>query len=168
MAYKELRIVIADSRHQQTLMIERMLNRLGYYRIVPAGSLNELQALSQCLGPRLDVLIADARWISSIHPAQGPVVEQCQNALFYECQSPQPGQSALPRPSRLMLRLHGSPDSLCLTDFMAQIERDAESFRCDALSRQIEPFSLPECANAGHGGAFSAGFAAGISAFSTT
>ena len=45
MANKSLRILIADAHPHQRLQLERMLNGLGYYRIAPVDSFEELQRL---------------------------------------------------------------------------------------------------------------------------
>ena len=39
MPTKALTILIADEQHLQRLHIEKMLNQLGYYRIVPVQTL---------------------------------------------------------------------------------------------------------------------------------
>lgn len=129
MVNKALRIMIAESRHPEALMIERMLNQLGYYRIVPVQSVSELETLSQCLGPELDVLIADARLIASATESPASVVGQCQNALFYESQA-LGEQLAELDPHRVTVQLHGGVDVASLGNFMALIARRVQLDTC--------------------------------------
>jgi PleD family two-component response regulator len=48
MVNKTLRILIADEHPDQRLQLERLLNGLGYYRIAPVESFEDLQRLVQC------------------------------------------------------------------------------------------------------------------------
>jgi DNA-binding NarL/FixJ family response regulator len=45
MSNKALRILIADEQHFHRMKIERMLNQLGYFRIAPVHSVEELLTL---------------------------------------------------------------------------------------------------------------------------
>jgi len=45
MSNKALRILIADDQHFHRMKIERVLNQLGYFRIAPANTLQELLSL---------------------------------------------------------------------------------------------------------------------------
>lgn len=45
MLNKTLRILIADEQHFHRMMIERILNQLGYFRIAPVPSIEELLTL---------------------------------------------------------------------------------------------------------------------------
>lgn len=56
----ELRILIAEKRHSQALNIERQLNALGLFRVAPVHSLAELQLLTDCCLPPVDLVIANA------------------------------------------------------------------------------------------------------------
>lgn len=49
---KTLRLLIAENCHAQSLLLERMLNRLGYHRIAIATSLSEACLLGHCTGIR--------------------------------------------------------------------------------------------------------------------
>ncbi|HBN8606963.1 TPA: hypothetical protein L3744_005544 [Pseudomonas aeruginosa] len=53
---KTLRLLIAENCHAQSLLLERMLNRLGYHRIAIATSLSEACLLGHCTGHPFDVL----------------------------------------------------------------------------------------------------------------
>jgi CheY-like chemotaxis protein len=59
MPNKALRILIADEHHVQLMQVEKMLNQLGYYRVAPVQSFDELLALIQCAIEPFDLLIAN-------------------------------------------------------------------------------------------------------------
>lgn len=58
MIYKLTRILIVDNNRAQACQIEKMLNGMGYYCIVPVSSLKEGLLLSQVGPRRFDVLLA--------------------------------------------------------------------------------------------------------------
>lgn len=55
---KQLRILIVDALHAHVLLIEKMLNRMGYYAIATAGSATEALKLSRAGEVPFDVLLA--------------------------------------------------------------------------------------------------------------
>ncbi|AZD30803.1 hypothetical protein [Pseudomonas chlororaphis] len=91
MTNKALRILIADERHEQLLHIEKLLNRLDYYRIAPVRTFDELALLTS--GPQLslDLLIVnkalalpygiDLQQFCRARP-------QIRHALFYDSLQP--------------------------------------------------------------------------------
>jgi len=52
-----MRILIADAQHSNRLSIETMLNRMGYFRIAPVSSFDEICVLAQCAVEPFDLLI---------------------------------------------------------------------------------------------------------------
>ncbi|QHD07248.1 response regulator [Pseudomonas sp. R76] len=60
MVNRTLRILIADKQPVQRCVIEKMLNRLGYFCIAHAGSYHELVALTAPPVYRFDLLIVDS------------------------------------------------------------------------------------------------------------
>ncbi|MCK9816856.1 response regulator [Pseudomonas sp. MAFF 302046] len=60
MANKALRILIADEQHFYRMRIERTLNQMGYYRIAPVHSLEELLSLVEYGCEPFDLLIVNA------------------------------------------------------------------------------------------------------------
>jgi hypothetical protein len=87
MADKKLRILIAERCQTQSLVIERSLNRLGYYRIATADSLTEMHLLGSCTGP-FDVLICNAWLLRFSRELQEPtsLAGVCRSALMYQSQ----------------------------------------------------------------------------------
>ncbi|NUU39213.1 response regulator [Pseudomonas sp. C2B4] len=57
MSNKSLRILIADVQHFNRLRIERCFNQLGYYRVAPVQSLEELLTLVEYASEPFDVLV---------------------------------------------------------------------------------------------------------------
>lgn len=65
MTNKALRILIADERHDQLLRIEKLLNRLDYYRIAPVRTFEELSLLTSAPHESFDLLIVNKALASS-------------------------------------------------------------------------------------------------------
>ncbi|KAF1030674.1 MAG: hypothetical protein GAK37_01190 [Pseudomonas sp.] len=59
MTHKALRILIADEHSGQLFWIERLLNRLGCYRIAPIRTFEDLVQLTSNPGDRFDWLIVN-------------------------------------------------------------------------------------------------------------
>jgi len=60
MQNKALRILIADPQHPHRVVLERLFNRLGYFRIVPVSHLQELLTLVEYGSEPFDLLIINA------------------------------------------------------------------------------------------------------------
>jgi CheY-like chemotaxis protein len=121
MPTKALTILIADEQHLQRLHIEKMLNQLGYYRIVPVQTFEEVLILTDIPAEPFDVLIIQAGLAAS---AGGALAfeqshPQLRHVLVYDDQDL--GPPASPGPS-VLVRLPGSPDSVTLEHFMDLID----------------------------------------------
>lgn len=128
MANKTLRILIADSRHFQTLLVERMLNRLGYYRIATASSIEEACILGHCTGTPFDLLIASARLLPTEATDSARLSGVCLNGLVY--QSQYLPESFMPLVTEgAVSHLQGALDSTSLAMFMALIDPQAAPYR---------------------------------------
>lgn len=145
MANKALRILIADSRHSQTLLVERMLNRLGYYRIATASSLAEVHNLGHCSGYPIDILIGSAWLLSSGQTVRDSQPGIYHNALIYQCHDVQVGNT-LSVTEGTVARLPFALDTTSLGMFMALIDPQAVhnfsarvGIECLALCPQREP-----------------------------
>lgn len=57
MSNKALRILIADEQHFHRMKIERMLNQLGYFRIAPVHSVEELLTLVEYSSEPFDLVM---------------------------------------------------------------------------------------------------------------
>ena len=111
MPNKALTILIADEQHLQRLYIEKMLNQLGYHRIVPVQTFEEVQLLTAIPAQPFDVLIINAGL--AIHTC-GPQ-PQVHHVLVYD--QLDLGLSADATPA-VLVRLPGVPDNVNLEHFM--------------------------------------------------
>ncbi len=115
MPNKALTILIADEQHQQRLYIEKMLNTLGYHRIVPVQTYDEVQILTAIPADPFDVLIVNAGLMAHGRDPQ----PQVRHVLVYD-------QLDLGKPvgtpSNLLVRLPGVPDNVNLEHFMDIID----------------------------------------------
>ncbi|MBK4994954.1 response regulator [Pseudomonas sp. S37] len=125
MANKTLRILIADAHPCQRLQLERLLNGLGYYRIAPVDSFEELQRLVQCALQPFHLLLGNIELAS--HAGVDlerfcRVSSQIQHALLYHsAQLKVPAVSQAERQA-VSLSLPQAPDNEALESFMAIID----------------------------------------------
>lgn len=91
MTNKALRILIVDDRHEPLLHIEKLLNRLGYHRIAPINSFDELVLLTNDPQQPFDLLIVNKALavpygmdIQQFCSTRSPI----RHALFYDSQAP--------------------------------------------------------------------------------
>lgn len=120
MPNKALTILIADEQHLQRLHIEKMFNQLGYFRIVPVQTFEEVLILTDIPAEPFDVLIINAGLAASAggieaFEAQHP---QVRHLLLYDDQDLNMPMST----SALLMRLPGAPDSVSLEHFMEIID----------------------------------------------
>lgn len=115
MPNKALTILIADDLHLQRLYIEKMLNQLGYHRIVPVQTFEEVQILTAIPAEPFDVLIINA--VLAAH-ASGPN-PQARHVLVYDNLDLDVPADAMPTVS---VSLPGVPDNVNLEHFMEIID----------------------------------------------
>lgn len=118
MPNKALTILIADEQHLQRLHIEKMLNLLGYHRIVPVQTFEEVLILSAIPAGPFDVLIINAGLLPH---AAGPQ-PQARHVLVYD--HLELGSTAGATPT-VLVRLPGVPDNITLEHFMGLIDPPA-------------------------------------------
>lgn len=121
MTDKNLRILIAERCHTQSLLIERLLNLLGYHRIATAMSLSEAYLLGSCTGDPFDVLICSARLLSSEPLEPTSLAGVGRSALVYQSQELANELAPLATESTLA-RLPGTLDAASLGAFMTLID----------------------------------------------
>ncbi|MNG81810.1 hypothetical protein D3C76_823670 [compost metagenome] len=125
MANKTLRILIADEHPCQRLQLEKLLNGLGYYRIAPVGSFEELRHLVQCALQPFNLLLGNIELASHAGVDLARfcrVSTQIQHALLYH--SHQLKVPAVPQTERqaVSISLSHVPDNQALESFMAIID----------------------------------------------
>lgn len=118
---KTLRLLIAENCHAQSLLLERMLNRLGYHRIAIATSLSEACLLGHCTGHPFDVLICNARLLASEPLGDASLAGICHSTLVYRSQHLPTERAPLPVAATLA-RLPGALDAASLGAFMMLID----------------------------------------------
>ncbi|WP_426109421.1 chemotaxis protein CheY [Pseudomonas sp. TWR1-1-4] len=118
MPNKALTILIADEQHLQRLYIEKMLNRLGYFRIVPVETVEEAQLLTAIPALPFDVLIINAGLTAHACGSQ----PQAHHVLFYDHLDLSTRADVTPA---VLVRLPGVPDNVNLEHFMDIIDPPA-------------------------------------------
>lgn len=84
MVNKALRIMIADSSHAHAWQLERSINRLGYYRVVPVKTLEEVLALSSSVLPPVDVVFINSEIVKdSENGLWNRIVPALRNVMIY-------------------------------------------------------------------------------------
>lgn len=116
MPNKALTILIADEQHLQRLYIEKMLNHLGYYRVIPVQTLEEVLILMAIPAEPFDVLIVNAGLLT---PGSDAPVFQARHVLVYDDRDV--GAPAAANPA-VLVRLPGAVDSINLEHFMDIID----------------------------------------------
>ncbi|MGE7991986.1 histidine kinase [Pseudomonas sp. NPDC089554] len=125
MPNKTLRILIADEHPYQRLQLEKMLNGLGYYRIAPVESFDDLQRLVQCALQPFHLLVGNIELGSHAGVDLARfcrVSTQIQHALLYH--SHHLKVPSVPQTERqaVSISLPNAPDSEALESFMAIID----------------------------------------------
>lgn len=149
MPNKKMRILIADEHHAQLMQIEKMLNQLGYYRIAPVQSFEELLAITQSALDSFHLLIAntDLATHAGVDLArfcgESP---QIQHALLYETQYVMVPTVPASQRKSVSVCLPRLPDAEALHTFMdiidspvviGQLESPANQDRIHAKQRVI-------------------------------
>ncbi|MGN8260400.1 histidine kinase [Pseudomonas sp. SMSB3] len=125
MTNKTLRILIADEHLHQRLQLEKLLNGLGYYRIAPVESFDELQRLVHSALQPFNLLLGNIELASHVGVDLERfcrVSAQIQHALLYHTQHLKvPAVPATERQA-VSVSLPQAPDNDALQSFMAIID----------------------------------------------
>lgn len=146
MTNKTLRILIADEHPQQRLQLEKLLNGLGYYRIAPVESFEELQRLVQCALLPFNLLLGNIELASHAGVDLARfcrVSAQIQHALLYHSQHLK--VPVVPQTERqaVSVSLPQVPDNEALQSFMAIIDSPVLVGKI-ALPSSLAPGAVPE------------------------
>lgn len=125
MPNKTLRILIADEHPDQRLQLEKLLNGLGYYRIAPVESFDDLQRLVHSALQPFNLLVGNIELASHAGVDLARfcrVSAQIQHALLYH--SLKLKIPAVPAGERqaVSVSLPGVPDNQAMETFMAIID----------------------------------------------
>ena len=113
MSNKALRLLIADADLLQRIKIEKMLNQLGYHRVAPISSFDELLGLTRSVGVAFDLLIINTALVRS---RQVNLLKYChdnpqiRHTLIYDGQCAQRSVVSVSVSQTLHLSLSQSPD----------------------------------------------------------
>ncbi len=125
MPNKALRLLIADGAFHQRVKIEKMLNHMGYFRVAPLSSFDELVALTCSSGVAFDLLIINAALVGA---RQVNLLQYCQDnplirhALIYDGQCAQHSVMSVSARQTSRLPLSQSPDFDALSRCMERVD----------------------------------------------
>jgi len=117
---KSLRILIADAQHFNRLRIERLFNQLGYFRVAPVQSLDELLPLVEYGCEPLDLVLINGAMASEGLDLLNFFTEnpQVHQAFIFNVQ-----QASLPPVAgNVQLSQAALPDLTSITQLMSAIE----------------------------------------------
>lgn len=120
MPNKSLRILIADAQHFNRLRIERLFNQLGYFRVAPVHSLDELLALVEYGCEPLDLVLVNGAMAGGALDLFGFLADnpQVHHAfIFNEQQAPLPPVAGNVQVSQATL-----PDLASITQLMSAVD----------------------------------------------
>lgn len=135
-----MRILIADHRCEQRIVIEKSLGLLGYFRVCPVSSFRDLTVLTHynpSLYERFDLLILNADLVSS---AGINVVDFCVNnprfkhVLIYGSPCEQGRTKMLSDPSLYQVQLVDTISYEALVDFFSLINKNSSCQNTNPLS----------------------------------
>lgn len=116
MPNKRLRIVLVDTDESRLIHIEKLLNRLGYFSILPIRHFDDLRALDHDLVEPFDVMIADKGLVGSSDINSNlfrQVSQKIDYVLLYDNQKTILGGESI---RRLMARIDPASSWECLKD----------------------------------------------------
>lgn len=121
MPNKSLRILIADAQHFNRLRIERRFNQLGYFRVAPVQSLDELLPLVEYGCEPLDLVLVNGAMANGALElfnflADNPQVRH--GFIFNEQQAP-----LSPAPGTVQISRAAVPDLASITQLMSAVDR---------------------------------------------
>jgi CheY-like chemotaxis protein len=144
MPNKTLRILIADEQLEQLMQVERMLNHLGYFRVAPVQSFEQLLAMVQSAIEPFDLLIADTAMAVRVGVdlprfcKSNPLV---RHALLYESQEVPLAVAGASDDPKTGIHLDRLPDTQALKTFMAMV--DSPRVDGEQTIQVIDPRSPP-------------------------
>ncbi|MED7666902.1 chemotaxis protein CheY [Pseudomonas moraviensis subsp. stanleyae] len=124
MSNKALRILIADPQHFHRMKIERLFNALGYYRVAPVQSLDELLTLVDYGCEPFDVLVINAELAAGSLDLLGFLLDnpQVRHALIYNEASAPLQKSAGFAQENVQISPAPLPNSPLIGQVMARVE----------------------------------------------
>jgi len=127
MPNKALRILIADKQHTHRIVLERLFNQQGSFRIVPVSDMQELLTLVGYDSEPFDLVVVNAGLVNGALDLHEFIIDnpQIRHAMVYN--APQVGRSSVPVARRSSLHLSHAPlpDRASLQRLMERVDRPA-------------------------------------------
>ncbi|KPU59906.1 response regulator [Pseudomonas fluorescens] len=121
MPNKSLRILIADAQHFNRLRIERLFNQLGYFRVAPVQSLDELLPLVVYGCEPLDLVLVNGAMANGALDLFNFLADnpQVHHALVFNEQQ----TSLAPVSGKVQVSQAALPDLASITQLMSTVDR---------------------------------------------
>ena len=127
MPNKALRILIADTQHTHRIVLERLFNQQGYFRIVPVSDVQALLTLVEYGSEPFDLVVVNAGLAEGALDLHDFILynPQVRHAMLYDVQ--QIGLSPVPAVRRSSLHLSHAPlpDLAALRRVMERVDPPA-------------------------------------------
>ncbi|QVW21617.1 response regulator [Pseudomonas hormoni] len=124
MPNKALRILIADQQHCQRMRIERLFNRLDYYRVAPVQDLAELLTLVEYGSEPFDLVVINASLAGEELDLPEFFLDnpQVHHALIYDGEQVKLPLIPACRQQEVQVNLATLPDLACIQRLMARVD----------------------------------------------
>lgn len=136
MPNKALRILIADPQHTHRVVLERLFNQLGYFRIVPVSHLQELLTLVEYGSEPFDLVVINAGMASGALDLHDFVIYNPQVRHGWVYNAPATGVRPVPvgRRSSMHWSLAPLPDLASLRGLMARVDVQVDASQAPLAS----------------------------------
>ncbi|ROM73339.1 chemotaxis protein CheY [Pseudomonas brassicacearum] len=127
MPNKALRILIADPQHTHRIVLERLFNQQGYFRIVPVSNLPELLTLVEYGSEPFDLVVVNAGLASGALNLHDFVIynPQVRHGMIYNAQQVSQSSAPVARRSSMHLSQAPLPDLAALRGLMERVDHQA-------------------------------------------
>lgn len=124
MPNKALRILIADEQHFQRMRIERLFNRLDYYRVAPVQDLAELLTLVEYGSEPFDLVVINASLAGEGFDLPDFFLDnpQVHHVLIYDAEQVKSPSIPACEQQNVQVSLAALPDLACIQRLMAGVD----------------------------------------------
>lgn len=124
MPNKALRILIADTQHTHRIVLERLFNQQGYFRVVPVSNLQELLTLVEYGSEPFDLIVINAELAGGALDLHDFVIynPQVRHGMIYNTQPASQSPVPVARRSSMHLSQVPLPDLAALRCLMARVD----------------------------------------------
>ncbi|OPG69015.1 chemotaxis protein CheY [Pseudomonas ogarae] len=143
MPNKALRILIADPHHAHRIVLERLFNQQGYFRIAPVSHVQELLTLVEYGSEPFDLIVVNAGLASGALDLHDFVIynPQVRHGMIYNASPASRPPVPVARRSSLHLSQAPLPDLASLQRLMERVDPQA--------NESLQPWARP--LRQGHG-----------------